>query len=347
MNKIVMENSICESNILVHLKRLLFKPYTVLNDKREVIFFVPSTSFLLDSISPLILKYMEANRKIIILFQSIKSIADEGWQNILQIIHIIEELQTKGESVGGVRCYTLESIILCKSYFDICFICSEYSGRVPPELRKVSHRVVALQTTAIYTHVYFIRGKFEENFSEYVWKEIDYLITSEYIADWICEKNKNWKKKILMFGYPKLDTLFSNNSTDQEIPDEWKERIGNKKVFLFMTRMKQSWLEFFEKAEDKVAIWRPQPAVLAIEERRKEIEDLSIRYNILIDSSVAYYTVFQISDALITSPPTSVLVNYLYTKKPVCLLDSKEARKSVVLDYQDDIWYKAVDYLSL
>ena len=103
MNKIVMENSICESNILVHLKRLLFKPYTVLNDKREVIFFVPSTSFLLDSISPLILKYMEANRKIIILFQSIKSIADEGWQNILQIIHIIEELQTKGESVGGVK----------------------------------------------------------------------------------------------------------------------------------------------------------------------------------------------------------------------------------------------------
>ena len=51
---------------------------------------------------------------------------------------------------------------------------------------------------------------------------------------------------------------------------------------------------------------------------------------------------FQYSDALVTTYFSSVLVNYLFTDKPILILDKGylDKHKNQV-DYQEEAWYKA------
>jgi hypothetical protein len=192
--------------------------------------------------------------------------------------------------------------------------------------------------------MYFCEGRFEEVFSAQARSETDYLVASGYIADWICERDPAWDEKILRFGYPKLDTLYHAIKSVTDIPEEWKEKTAGKKVFLFAInemQMQQSWLEFFAANDDVVAIWRPHPLLKDRASRRRKAEELAEKYNIIIDWQPSYIASFQIADACIASPGTSVMVNYLYTGKPVCIYDSEEDYKRKAMDYREETWYKS------
>lgn len=139
------------------------------------------------------------------------------------------------------------------------------------------------------------------------------------------------------------DTLYLALSGQLSIPEGWIDRILDKKVYLFTTYiMEQSWLDFFmDKDDNKIAIWRPHPNLLADANMRKRIEEIGEKYNVIIDDKPSYYLAFQISDALITTVHGSVMINYLCTGKPICLYnDNYMVESSWAMDYRNELWYQ-------
>lgn len=324
------------------LKKMLCMPYEPdrlkVEKKEKIIFYLPWAFACVESITPLLFYYLQSGKECICVIISIKYLMRLGCNNVDYVTETIEKWK-----MAGVTCCMADEQGLLSNEYKICFYLSEYSGSVPSELRKRSRWVIALQTTAIYTHMY-MTGKFEAVFSEYQREEMDYLIASDYVADWICEHDKKWEEKILRFGYPKLDTLYVTLKGELQIPYKWRSRISGRKVYLFTTYdMEKLWLDFFlDKEDQKIAIWRPHPNFLADVKERKRMEEISRQYNVIIDDTPTYYAAFRISDALITSAQSSVMINYLCTNKPVCLYcDNYMDMAEWTMNYQNEIWYKS------
>lgn len=323
------------------LKKIIFKPYIPETGKeKRVMFYLSYYPCFVESVNPLIFRYTQSKTECICVFPDIEGIEREGRKNIDDMIGVVEKLE--GE---GVKYHVASEQGLYSNKYDICFILSEYSGRLPTEFRNLSQKVIALQTTPLYTHMYQVKGKFEEVFSAQARKEYDYLIASDYIANWICERDKSWDKKILRFGYPKLDALYAALNEYSDIPENWIDRISGKNVYLFTTyNMKPSWLNLFaDKNGDKIAIWRPHPNYLGKTETKKKAEEIVEKYNVIIDDNLSYYLSFKLSDALIASAHSSIAINYLYTRKPICLYDANRLlHETAVIDYQNELWYKSM-----
>ncbi len=328
-----------EKSILQTIQKTLNKHYVKLQEQSDkIIFYLPPYFYFIDSISSLIFRYIQLGKECIIVLPSEEAIVSIGLRNAEHVVKIIKEL----EIMGG-RCYTVNEQSIYENEYEICFLCSEYSDRIPTSLRSIARYVVALQVTAIYTHMYQIKGRFEDVFSENARHMIDYLVVSDFIGNWICKRDQRWKEKLLCFGYPKLDTLYFSLKNECEIPKKWQDRISGKKVYLFTTNnLEPTWLDFFADKDDaRIAIWRPHPHGLNDVERQKKVAAISERYNIIIDDTESYYLSFQISDALIAQTHSSVMMNYLYTGKPICLYERDELYKTAVINYRKEPWYKS------
>lgn len=331
----------------LELKKLFEEPKSDLRikcqDKEKILFYVPSFSYFIDTISPLIFKYLsDQTKECLILIPRLETVVRKGQANIRKTTEIIKNIKN-----AGGRCYNLGDGIekLCSYKYKVCYFCCEYSGGLPLGLRKASRFVVALQTTAIYTHMYRLENKFEEIFSEQAMKEVDYFVSTEFLAHWICQRVEQWNNKILQFGYPKLDTLFNVLSYGIDVPDEWKKRIGNKKVILLTTsKIEQIWLDYLGAHDDILAIWRPHPVLIAGKQKRKEVETLCAKYGLILDDNISYYLSFYVSDAHVASPLSSITYNYLYFRKPICTYGSYENSRAKVIDYRQEVWYKMCYY---
>lgn len=269
----------------------------------------------------------------------LEAVVLKGQANIKKTIEIIRKIK-----VAGGKCYNWSVGIekLLQNKYKVCYLCSEYSGGLPLELKNVIHCIVALQTTAIYVHMYRLENRFEEVFSEQAMKEVDYFVSTEFMANWINKREKNWNYKILRFGCPKLDTLYSVFRNGVEIPKKWKKRIVDKKVILFTTtEMEQKWLDYLITHDDVLAIWRPHPVLIAGVQKRTAIESLCEKYGIILDDNISYYESFYVSDAHVAYPLSSVTFNYLYFQKPICLYGSYENSRATVIDYRQEAWYKS------
>ncbi len=164
-----------EKSNAVQLQELLLKPY-IDTGKEKILFYMPGHFYFIESILPLILRYVQSEKEIIVIFPSVEDILSK--ENIGKVTNLISRL----EAMGG-KCYDIRAQELYQQKYDITFLCSEYSEQLPVALRKSSQIVVSLQVSPIYIHTYTHRGKFEEIFSEQSREEIDYLVGSEYIAD--------------------------------------------------------------------------------------------------------------------------------------------------------------------
>lgn len=102
------------------------------------------------------------------------------------------------------------------------------------------------------------------------------IVQSEHIAE---EYKKFYpgedKDKFLPLGSPKLDKVFRMNQLNRgelNLPEKWKELIGNKKVILYNTHLDNIMnhgelllkklryvFSCFENREDVVLLWRPHP----------------------------------------------------------------------------------------
>lgn len=63
----------------------------------------------------------------------------------------------------------------------------------------------------------------------------------------------------------------------------------------------------------------------------------------IIDDTPTYYVAFRISNALISSVQSSVMINYLCTNKPICLYcyDNYVDTVEWTMNYRNEIWYKS------
>lgn len=296
-----------------------------------VLFWMPSYSYFAESILPLIMHYLKKGKKCRIALP-MTNIMIQGVTNVKGMLAVIRQIV----SMGG-ECCDIECESIYKDKYHLCYLCSEYSQYIPDECRKNIQYVIALQTTAIYTHMYRIGSRFDEIFSDDQMSRIDFLIVSDYMADWICVRDGRWKSKICRFGYPKLDALYNAMTGDYNIPREWKEKTKGKKT-IFLPSIDGTILKIIDmiKNAGMAVILRPHP--LAMETHKDYINNARNRYpDIIIDDMLDYYAAFKLSDAYIADSIDSVAVNYLYTGKPVCLYKADD----VIIDINEEAWYKS------
>lgn len=318
---------------VLELEQMLLEPYTAhreAGDKDAIMFWMPPFVGFVDGILPLMTRYLRAGNRCVVAIP-LRQTLKQGAKMIKGMMSLIKKIV----SMGGICHDSQDKELFCDAY-DLCYLCSEYSGPVPLALRRKTKWVVALQTTSIYTHMYRIEGRFSEVFSEEQRTQIDHLITSDHMADWICRRAPKWDKKILRFGYPKLDAIYDALSKDAEIPEEWREKIQGKKVIL-CTSINRTLIDIIYRQEVAV-LMRPHPQTL--ESHKDYIRAIRESYpDLIMDDMTSYYPAFQISDALISDAINSSAVNYLYTGKPVCFYDVKD--RTPVIDFREEAWFKS------
>lgn len=331
------------------LERKLLKPYAKTKnetDKNPVIFWMPEAACIIECIFPLIFRYQKAGKNCIVAIATADAIKT-GHKNIDDLLMLIKKI----EFAGG-NCYDINQKSMYLEKYSVCYLCSEYSYILPKKLKRNVGYVVALQTTAMYTHMYYRKGAFYEIFSTDQKNNIDFLITADYMADWICERNNQWHDKLLRFGYPRLDALYDSFLNPDEAPREWLEKVNNKKVILVNCiagldgiNDDLEWvLDILKEQKDIIIILRPHPLVL--EHCKDYIQHIQKQYNnIIIDNMLSYYTAFNLSDGFISYPLCSLVINYLYTGKPLCIYETHLETK-VAINYRKEAWYKSA-YIAL
>lgn len=184
-------------------------------------------------------------------------------------------------------------------------------------------------------------------------------------ADYIVVQNENLKKaflfwginekKLLVTGSPKIDYVHNILKQAEKCPEEWKELLHNKTVFLLNSGIhtflnNKNWINEIEKIIYAVIekdgcglIWRPHPllrnTIISMRPETQEQFD-TLLYTVqhadsaVLDYNEEYKNAFLYSDAMISDYSSLVLL-YTYTGKPVYLLKgSEKGRKNIVFcDY--------------
>ncbi len=309
--------------------------------KRNILFTASHLAYIWDGSAPLFKYYMERRDvECTVLFPSIWNILGIGERNLKETVDNIFEIK----KLGGKVCFYNNWDSDMK--FDICYtslgFSDWYEGLI--DLREISKMVISLQPVAYHTHYYAGNQKFEDMFKECQRKESDYVIASKFMAEWAVQIEEKWKGKLLPIGYPRMDSLYESlhNCT---IPGEWEKKIEGKKVIYFTDFHPDLFLYCLEycKTDKLVLIWRPHPyAYDASPSMRKEIEEWRKKENVIIDANQSYSVAFNISDALVTSFCSSVQINYLFTDKPILILDKGCWRWGEnKINFQEEAWYKA------
>lgn len=149
-------------------------------------------------------------------------------------------------------------------------------------------------------------------------------------------------ENIAVWGHPKADHYRDAAKNRENIPQEWKERIGSRKTVLWtphhLVNLDETgtgtwliWGEHILKAAlehpELFFIVRPHPLMMGalvntgsltqaqVDHIRKRIDDAE---NMVWDTHDDYRFAFDASDAIITDG-TTFSVEYLYTKKPILL----------------------------
>ena len=308
--------------------------------KRNILFTASHLSYIWDGIAPLFKYYTKrTDVECTVMFPSIWNLLQIGVRNLKETVDNITEIKKLG---GGVYFYNNWD---SDRKFDICYTIlgfSEwYEGLI--DIREVSKTVVSLQTVAYHTHYYAGNQKFEDMFRECQREESDYVVVSEFMAEWAVQIEKKWKDKLVPLGYPRMDSLYENMH-NSNIPSEWKKKVEGKRVIYFTDFHPDLFMYCLEycKKDKLVLIWRPHPYAYDVSSMRKDIEEWRNKENVIIDSNQSYSVAFNISDALVTSFCSSVQINYLFTDKPVLVLDKKcwnwgENK----IDFREEAWYKA------
>lgn len=200
-------------------------------------------------------------------------------------------------------------------------------------------------------------------FSSYVpERQLTMLITpANQNADLIICQSERMKKiyeeigypseKILAYGSPKIDAVINSGITREDIPEEWKQKIGNKKVFLLNThlsyfptsslntgktgdyavRFHEEIAKAFLNRDDCALIWRPHPLLKNMLEGRfnqclEYVNGFEQRVrsanNGIVDELGDYFYSFACSDALI-STWSSLINEYMVTQKPVMIFQTR------------------------
>ena len=306
------------------------------NIEKTILFFAPLFESFWTNILPLFREYIRKGHKCVVMFRSIDNFWWTG-ENLNRILYVMREIKNEnGQCVLYDNCSEFEG------KFKICFFCSEYSVDNPQILKRFCSKLVAVQTTGIYKHIYKSQISISKLYDEL--KSIDYYVGSDYICDWINRNNNTFEDKMLKVGYPKMDTLHANLSKMINIPVEWLKVTDQKKVILLTMENPEDFIEIFSKYPHMCFVWRPDPEFMGTKSCNEKIEKLKskIKY-LIIDENRTYINAFNISTAMIGMAIFAVPINYIFTNKPLLLLDGElnMYHQCISLEYQEEAWYKA------
>lgn len=196
----------------------------------------------------------------------------------------------------------------------------------------------------IYTPYFVTNGLVSDEQKDLpVYQNMDYeIIQSEYSKK--CCEGLYYYDKILPFGSSKLDLIINKCKQGVDMPEEWKETIGNRRTLMLNSSLNDLlyWNEtaldkleyFFEliKGNEKVAIiWRPhplyestlrsmRPELLPRYERIKQ-RFLDERIGVFDDNPDISDTV-ALADGYIGSGSSSVINLFAAAGKPVCIFNN-------------------------
>lgn len=206
----------------------------------------------------------------------------------------------------------------------------EYEGNLFPEDIPIvdyrKYRIEDMQPDAIFIHnpyddKNFVTSLPERYFSSELKKYTDHLVYVPYYVSGYTEKDffclmpgvhNAWRifvqserirevyiryhspEKIVASGLPQIDKVINNEQKKPEVPDEWKQALSGRKVFLLnthldniinnaedMVRGMEQLIELFEERKNAAVIWRPHP--LSLETAKAMNPSILKRYSHLVE----------------------------------------------------------------
>lgn len=264
---------------------------------------------------------------------------------------------------SDVECISYEEYSEEICYPDIIVIHNPYDDtnnmtKVPE--RFYSSKLIESTAKLVYAP-YFTMGLYKEENNAWV-----LTAPANINADIILAQSERVKKiytdmgfvgeKILTYGSPKVDAIVNMDRKQvmKKIPDEWKEKVEGKKVFLLNTHLSyfpnctklmeskktrinyaakfhDEILKAFLNREDCALIWRPHPLMKTMIKGRfpqwlDYIESMERRIresnNGIIDDLGDYSCSFYLSDALMTTY-SSLINEYMVLGKPLLIYQTK------------------------
>ncbi len=307
--------------------------------RKHILFLASELSYIWYGVIPLFKYYIRREDTICtVVFPYIWNILEVGERNLKEMAENISEICKQG---GIVR---FNNNWCPDKTYEVCYvnlgISQWYYSGIGNDIRKASKMVISLQSIAYHTHYYAGNQEFEGMFAEHHREQIDYAVVSCFMAEWAAQKDKKWSGKLLSLGYPRMDALYEDLH-NSKIPEQWKAIAEEKKVIYFNGELDSRLFTYcydYCKKDKAVIIWRPHPYDFDTPHVRERIEKLKNEKNFIIDTNQFYDTAFNISDALVTPFCSSILVNYLFTNKPILILDNMKDSK---IDFRQEAWYKA------
>lgn len=310
----------------------------------KIMFWVPDIRCIIPmfNIMSLVLKYLKEGKNCIFVMPPRENFLQCGSHYMKNAIEFMEQVQEAGGDICS--CDELEKI--CKGRYSVCYTTIINCVTFLPEiLHKKIDAMVVVQHWAFFMHYYYRynpmdNDTFENAFTDKIRNEVDYYVASDFMADWICRQDERWKGKMLRFGYPRQDLLYRYVHGERDIPKEWIEKTGGKKVFLF-TEMEESWLDHLLGEGNYVIIFRPHPGYLnKYRGMFRQLEKMS-GGKIILDDRSSYNASFYLADAMITEPLCSVGISFLSMGKPVLLRSDVVDETNMRIDFRQEDWYKA------
>lgn len=163
-------------------------------------------------------------------------------------------------------------------------------------------------------------------------------------------------KKIVALGSPKIDKVIYCENNKPSLPEEWKNALSGKKVFLLNTHLNSiineadvlieklnKIIEIFSRKKDVAVLWRPHPLSIetmksmnrAVIEKYYKIVDKFMRLeNGVYDQSADMNRAIALSDCYIGNW-SSLVSLYGVTGKPIMILDMLKEKESLIEKNKD------------
>lgn len=188
-------------------------------------------------------------------------------------------------------------------------------------------------------------------------RNADYIIVQSEKVKEIFHSYGHPKSKLLAVGSPKIDAIVAKMKEPVKVPDEWKDKLQGRKVFLLNThlsyfprsstnttksgdyavRYHDEILQAILNRPGRALIWRPHPLLENMLKERfpkcytyvKEMIGLMEESdNCIIDRTGDYTVAFRLSDAMI-STYSSLINEYMVTGKPVMIFQKKATEEEI------------------
>lgn len=225
---------------------------------------------------------------------------------------------------------------------DITFICQPYESVTlpmfwPENIAKHSKLVYLpyFSNVSLNKELSSAYNLFLMKFQQYSWKIVCQSETMKMLYK-ACSPQKG--KNVITTGLPKTDYVKSLNRENTPCPEEWREKLSGKKVFLwtthyifqksgsqFLDKKGIDFLKLFSDNQEIALIWRPHPMTKTVIDiyapellpaYNALIETIKNSDNMILDENKSYAPSFVWSDALI-SDFSSMLDQYLHLNKPI------------------------------